>query len=499
MSTKESRRLRALKLGALPAPMFIAAEVPILPGRMTPKQIEKVQKVLDAGVLNPVINKEAKEIELRSITVRIENQVMRDPKIVKQLEEKWAEYVNIAEKDKHIRLDHMKLIAPSAFKSKTDNPDEAAFLSKMRQIVSELGLWLRLDLKIMRDSTDRSRWFHDPRFMKGWISLGYNGEEIPTGYSLIGREDIIRTAVFGKAYHDEVTYGKVRSILKATIKRLKNKVELGKIHHVELAKAQLESNPSAVGAAYLLGGMVGFPERSIWNRVDAAIQNAEASLGAQEHEKASEFLFVAAFEIDAPLRKIDEFLNASMKGASRGAQIAEYVGIATAIIDAAFIVKALAFGLIRIIARTAARTAVAEATTAGAGGAAANAAHVKNYSPGAFQHTVPIPNSHVPAAYQPTMNGVRPVGPKDPTVYPGKYALDDTIEKPLNKLAVTADASDAVAINRRTIAEKELDDAFFKDVYDMFQANNGASPQILDELLEAIDRKYGYKMIRDIP
>src|SRR4029077_11510849 len=155
----------------------------------------------DASVINPSVEKEVAEREREAIVAESGGYVVRDPRKERRAQQASRAFVPVSEADKRIRLDYEKLLAPDALNVRTDNPDEAAYLGRVRKTLEARGVWLRFTQKLVHDPEDPSRWISDPRDFEVWLSLGPDGDHIPSESGRLTRESILGTTVLGAGYY----------------------------------------------------------------------------------------------------------------------------------------------------------------------------------------------------------------------------------------------------------------------------------------------------------
>src|SRR5262249_35733135 len=155
--------------------------------------------------------------------------------------------------DRHVRLDFMKLLTPGALTPMTDNPDERAFLTKVRHTLVATGVWLRFDQQLVRDPRDPSRWMVDPRTFQASLSLGYGGPAIPTKGGLLTRDALIYWT-FGVGYYEQVVKGRVQSALDDAIKQVAAEILHGEILHENWITNRVLAAPGVVWVSDKLGG-----------------------------------------------------------------------------------------------------------------------------------------------------------------------------------------------------------------------------------------------------
>src|SRR6185369_13644729 len=110
-SPNSAARRRAIALNAVDAQLLLIINLPVVLSSMTTRQLHKVQKVLDAAVVNPVIKAEADDLYRRSVTHKVGELVIQDPKMERRADQINQGMIWVTEKDKHIRLDFEKLLA----------------------------------------------------------------------------------------------------------------------------------------------------------------------------------------------------------------------------------------------------------------------------------------------------------------------------------------------------------------------------------------------------
>ncbi len=315
-NTSESPgRQRAKALKAADARTLLKSSLPFLLQQMAPEHIQQVQKVMDAAVVNPVISKEADELYRRSVTHRIGTQVNRDPKMVRRAERVAQTMIPVTEKDKHIRLDFGKLLAHDALLPTTDNPDEAAYLSKIRQTIATKGIWLRIGQPFIRDPHDRSKHVIDPRTFQVWLSLGYDGDAIPTKTGRLTREDLLGTTVLGAGYYTEVHEGPVQKALKREMTRLEVQIQTGMEEHGRLRSRKSDA-PIVSGISDFAGG-ANLPDLTIWDYPHKLLVKAlEMNIGGNV-SGSRPYLVVAAIATRNAAQLLADYADDSASGAGR--------------------------------------------------------------------------------------------------------------------------------------------------------------------------------------
>src|SRR5262245_65611720 len=120
-------RKKAIELKAADARALISSSLPAVLPIMTPVQLAQVQRVLDAAVVNPPLEKQYKDLVLeRSAQYQDPNFVSEDPEVKRAGEAIGRELIATSEKDKHIRLDYTKLTTHDTVKPMNHNPEEGS-------------------------------------------------------------------------------------------------------------------------------------------------------------------------------------------------------------------------------------------------------------------------------------------------------------------------------------------------------------------------------------
>jgi len=360
-ATGLARRKRAIELKAADARELLRSALSVVLGHMTETQVEQIQRVLDAAVVDPVVEKEAQDLYRRSVTAQIGSQIMRDPAMVRRAERAMKGYIHVTEADKRICLDFKALLAPDALKATTDHPDEAAYLEKVGQILANKGVWLRIGPKLVRDPEDPSRHKIDPRAFNVWLSLGPVGDAIPTETGRLTREALLGTTMLGAGYYREVHQGGAQAALEKEVHRLERQIEDGSAQHQMIAKIRRDTVVGVVEASDTLGG-ADFPDQSIWDQPHKFLVRAlELNVGG--NIKGSQaFLVTAAILTRNAAGSLAAYIDESSTGAERAVSVLKVLRTAGEVAEAGLAVT----GVVGLV-----RGGVAVAGEAGAAGARA--------------------------------------------------------------------------------------------------------------------------------
>ena len=314
-------RSRAKVLKAADARELLQTSLPVVLEHLTVKQVQQMQRVLDAAVVDPEVRKEAQAFYDRS-KVTSGSLTVQDQAMVHRGDRAMESYIMVAEADKRIRLDFKALLAPDALKPTTDNSDEAAYLEKVRQTLTTRGVWLRFAPKLVRDVEDPSRHVLDPRAIEVWISLGPDGDTIPTKDGRLTRDALLGTTLFGAGYYRSVDYGAVQAALNREINRLRIDIESGLEQHQQLAKIRRDAFVGVSEASDLFGG-ADFPDQSIWDGPHRFVLRAmELNVGG--NVKASQaYLVTAAILTRNAAGLLADYIDDSSSGVERVVAVAK--------------------------------------------------------------------------------------------------------------------------------------------------------------------------------
>ena len=320
------RRQRARSLNATDARLLLQASLPVVLQHMSDSQVQQMQTVLDAAVVDPVVQREADDLYRRSI-IQSGSLISHDPKMVRRAYRAMDGYIRVTEADKRIRLDYKALLTPEALKATTDNPDEVAYLESVRQTLAARGVWLRIGPKYVRDPGDPSRHIIDGRTFNVWLSLGPDGDAIPTESGQLTREALLGTTVLGAGYYQRVHQGKVQSALDKEIRRLQSAIESGLDQHNMLARIRADALPGVAAVSDLLGG-ADFPDRSIWDLPHKLVLRALGLNVGGNVVGSQAFLVVAATVTRNAARLLASYLDDSTAGVERAVKILTVVKVA---------------------------------------------------------------------------------------------------------------------------------------------------------------------------
>jgi hypothetical protein len=308
-------RKRAIALKAADARALLQKHLPYVLHVLTPAQLAQVQRVLDAEVVNPEVAKQANEVYRKSVTAQSGNLVLRDQKTVDRAYRIMATQIKASESDQHIRLDYKRLLTVDALATVTDNPDEREYLGRVRNTLENKGIWLRFDNELVRDPDDSSRWIVDPRTFRAWLSVGYDGDAIPTNDGQLDREELLGTVLFGAGYYDAVHRGPTQRSLERQIATLSAEMDSAIAEHNRLIMRKVKA-PIVSGISDFVGG-ADLPARSIWDYPQKMLIKALDLNKGGNVFKSPGYLVVAAIATRNNANLLAQYADDSASGAGR--------------------------------------------------------------------------------------------------------------------------------------------------------------------------------------
>ena len=454
-------RKRAIALKVADAHTLINSALPFVAQHMTPAQLGQVQKVLDAAVVNPAVQKEYAELRRKAVYETAGGRAILDQNLYHQSNKVFEEQIAITEADKRIRLDHAVLLTADALKPKTDNPDEVAYLAKIRKTLMSKGVWLRFTQPLVRIPNDPGGWMIDPRTFEAWLSLGPDGDAIPAQDGRLTRNALLGTTVLGANYYREVYQGSIQSTLKNALSRVEIEITEGRNLHWEWERHRDKAAPLVVPISDALGG-ADFPSTKIWDLPhNLLVQALEQNVGGNIKESSQSALY-AAIAAEAAMKLLHQYIEDTTTGAQRAVKILTVIKTVGEIAELFLVVRALVGGLVRVMAAEAAET----------GGGAVAKTVVKNRSPAAFQDT------H----------------------YARRDAFDKTVKQVNRTLNTGEVAQTGTALNRYDLALQQRIAGWHADftsgMQKLYAANPGRSIPMaeLEKVAKVADAKWGNPM-----
>jgi hypothetical protein len=313
-------RSRAISLQAatIGEVLGIAGFMSIL-AQLTFAQRQKLQRYLDAVVVDPVVRNESNALYQKG-TKHYGELVVVDPEMKRRAQRVMGDFIPVGDLDDCVRLNFTQLLDVSAFTPTTDDPDEAEYLGVIRRTLEARGVWLRLAPKRVREAQDPSRWVSDPRHFEVWLSIGARGDTIPTKSGRIDREALLGTSVFGAGYYVHVDRGPVQTALEREVRRLSSEIDDGMEQHVQLARIRRQAATGVVAVSDVLGG-ADFPSDEIWKGPSQLLLRAMDLKAAGKIYGCRALLVVAALSVRNAAQLLSRFVDNTTAGAERAVKV----------------------------------------------------------------------------------------------------------------------------------------------------------------------------------
>src|ERR1700694_2282741 len=339
-------RAVSLQAATIAEVLGIAGFMPIL-AQLTPAQRQKLQRYLDAAVVDPVVRNEASALYQKG-TKYYGELVVVDPEMKRRAQRVMGDFIPVGDLDDCVRLNFTQmLVDASAFTPTTEDPDEAEYLEVIRKTLEARGVWLRLAPKMVREAQDPSRWVSDPRHFEVWLSLGARGDTIPTKSGRIDREALLGTRIFGAGYYVHVDRGPVQTALEREVRRLSSEIDDGMEQHVQLARIRRQAATGVVAVSDVLGG-ADFPSDEIWKGPSQLLLRAMDLKAAGKIYGCRALLVVAALSVRKAAQLLSRFVDNTTSGAERAVKVLKVARTAGKVAEVALIVTgvgAVAVGL----------------------------------------------------------------------------------------------------------------------------------------------------------
>jgi len=313
MSYGPEHRNRAQQLGAVEAKTLVGT-IAGLDRLLSARQMEQIQRVLDAAVLNPVLRKEADDAYKGSVIAQSGMVVNRDPAKVAQAQKLSERQIPVDKGDQRIKLDWHKLVRADDLSPRTNNPDEANYLIKVRNTLAAEGIWLRLGQPFDR-SPDRKAAVN-PKSWEIWLSLGPDGDTIPTKDYVIDREELLKTTLLGAGFYRAVNTGPVQSSIKRVHERLWSSLVAGRAEHDRLYRRYRDAFPGVAEISDWTGG-TSLPSAKIWEDCYTILIKSSEYNTAGDVMTSQQFLVLAGLYIQDNTDKLNDYAAKSASGAQK--------------------------------------------------------------------------------------------------------------------------------------------------------------------------------------
>lgn len=327
------RDKRAITLKAADARRLLSGVIPFVLQRLTEAEVSKVQKVLDAAVVNVAVKEEYQKLMDKAVMHKIAGQVNRDPRIVQEADRVFRSAIRVFDEDKHIRLDYRKLLAPGALMALSDNPDEIAYLEKVRQALDRNGIWLRFDHKVYKDPNEYTRTiYNDSRAFTAWLSYGYDGPAVEAPAGILTRDAILNAVWVGKGYYSEVHRGPTLMALRYKLEKLKIEIEEGKLEHARMIRINDQAKPGVVFFSELVSGS-DMPSTIIWELPDRLTLKALELQRDGKLSLATPYAIMAAFATRDAAQSLVDYSNGVAGGAGKMVKFLKGVEVSASVAE----------------------------------------------------------------------------------------------------------------------------------------------------------------------
>ena len=354
------RRKRGAALHAQDARALLTAQLPFVLENMTDAQIRQMQMVFDASVIDPELEREAKQYYDRAGVWTDEGSAIWDEAAKRKADRIMAGYIAIDDWDKRIRLDYTKLLDPKALNPVTDNPDEAAYLETIKKTLEKQGIWLQFGAQMVRDPHDPWKRVLDPHNFSVWLTVGPTGDTIPTKTGQLTRDSLLQTSELGAGYYDRVYVGPVQKALEREMTRLDNEISSGRSQHQ--SQEQIRSQSPIVSAISDRLGGADFPDYSIWDPPFKMLLRAKG-LNAGGNVRTSRALLVTAAILTRTCAQVlADYIDKTTKGADRAIMVLKVAKVAGEIAGVVLMVTGVA-GVVRAGVASAAEGGAAATTS----------------------------------------------------------------------------------------------------------------------------------------
>ena len=362
-------RKRAIALKALDARELLGSALPEVLKIMSNAQIQQMQKVLDAAVVNPVVQREYADAIRRSIVSQgrpggnyegvYHNGVMvlRDKSQVRRADRIFEQQIPISNADKRIRIDFWSLLTPDAFVPMTNNPDEAEFYFDLAEQLEERGVWLCFEPRKVRDPEDPGHWIIDPRNFEVWLSFGIGKwpNPIPTKTGLISQESLKGTNSIGASFYDRVWRGPFMKGLAQAMDELFEAIQDGEQEHLRQERVRDEAAPLVPTISDWLGGAE-FASPKVWKKPHTLYMKAWDMRNGGDVLGAVGMVVASAVLTEILTIKLEEYKQRTQAGAGRAVGILEVIVIVSSVADiAAPLLRAGAKFFLRRMVKSAAK------------------------------------------------------------------------------------------------------------------------------------------------
>ncbi len=304
----------------------LLSAIPVVLGQMTEHQIQQVQRVLDAAVVNPEVTKEINAIHRRATTILDDGLTyVNHDRLDAPAARAEKNYIPVSGSDYRIRLDHKGLLMPDAFKVTSDNTDEPAFLRSVAKWLENEGVWLQFRPKLVRDPDDPSKFMENPRAYQAWLTLGPEAKEsrtIPVEYGgFITRNALFGIGVVAAGQWNRVYRGPVKMALRQQAAALEAAIDDGSAEYWRLRK--LRSDMYIRAKVIDLVGGADFPDSRLWDLPRQLLSRASGFEAGDNIRAAQAFLIAAAVATQHSADLLAQYSDDVQTGGNRVVKVLE--------------------------------------------------------------------------------------------------------------------------------------------------------------------------------
>lgn len=327
---------------------------------------QQLQNWMDSLVVNPAVSLMADQIIRNGTYLSEWGRIwMVKPSARRQAERMLADMIPVDRRDDRVQLDAKALLDAKAFALETDNPDEADYMQRVRGMLDRRGVWLRFATKWKRSSDDPSRLEKDARHFEIWLSLGPDGDAIPTQGGHIDRKALLGTQIIGAGYFTNVDEGRVERELDTLIRKLSAAIDEGMAEHERQRRVRSEAGWFVTRTSDALGGAT-FPSPDMWLWVHKGLIHAMNLKNQGKTYGARAVLIVVAIDVRRCARTLDAYIEDTTSGAGRAVTVLKVAKTAGEVAEVALTLTSLgSAALARAGVRTGARAAERVAVNAG--------------------------------------------------------------------------------------------------------------------------------------
>lgn len=473
MNRAEERK-RAADLKALDVRELIRATLPEIPALMSASQIDQLQRVVDAAVINANVVERYEQLDRLTIKGRNQSgQPVRDPRDpnIARRDQVLKQKVAVRPAEGAVHLELKKLLTHDGLKPTSDNPDEAAYLLEVAHVYETQGVYLLLE----EDSSAVAKNLppNNPKHWRVQLLLGYKPgavfEPITTATGKLNRKALLSVTRLGAGYYKRVHQGATDKMLSKAMDKLSTQINQGRQEYLFWRPTP---GVSVARVSDLLGGAHYPPERT-WTEPHHHILQARNLKNGGQYRKAFQLTILAGVEAAVAAELLNNYVAATKKGAARAVSVLNVLQVAGEVSQILLAVFSIASGLFRLLSVRGGAAAAGEGAGAAAGGeVGAGATAGGEVGAGAEAAASPAP----PVTQR--------AGVRYPTNYQGQEAYNSTVVQANQTLETTG----AGAFNRVDAATRERNTRFYRQFFDWLVKNPNASLAEKNAQLEKLNQ-----------